>query len=235
MTLIILDANNIPSDNGTKHLRFDWIEAILTLIVGILTLCLTATIANQQKKIESDKIASEKFFRIEFIEKYQRIAIEKDGNLVLKLKIKELDKDALKSLKITNDLSIVPIEGDKPNLSKEFSVKVNHIESKFEYTSEGMDKDWIENPDKVAFCIARIYIEDINLSKFIKGERYRFDIDIVTTDIFNVEVKCELYPWLLVEKKDNKEVSFSINHNFGYYNSVEYIGPATSSCYNKTN
>lgn len=231
VALAILDANNIPSSNGMGYIHFDWIEISLTLVVGILTLYLTATIANQQKKIESDKIASEKFFRIEFIEKYQRIIADNESS-TLKLKIKELDKDALKFLEITNDLTITPIENHKPNYSKNFIAKARRAECEFEYTSKGMDKDWLENPNKEAFCFARIPLQNIDISKFEKGKVYRMEMNIVVTDIFNVEVKCRLYPWLKVEQikteKDKTTVSFSIKHNFGYYDSVKYIGEITT-------
>lgn len=231
VVLIILDANNIPSDNGAKHLRFDWIEAILTLIVGILTLYLTATIANQQKKIESDKIASEKFFRIEFIEKYQRIIIN-DKDSTLKLKIKELDKDALKFLEITDDLFITPIKNHKPIYSKSFSIKTEDTEREFEYTSKGMDKDWPENPNKEAFCFTRIHLKNADTSRFKNNGVYRIKMNIIVTDIFGVEVKCKLCPWFKVlkikEEDGGTTISFSVVHNFGYYNSVKYIGTKLS-------
>lgn len=228
---IILDANNIPSNNGVSYIRFDWVETLLTLSVGILTLRLTVTIANQQKRIESDKIASEKFFRIEFIEKYQRI-INNDKSPILKLKIKELDKDALKSLEIIKPLFITPIENHKPIYPKSFSIKAENAERDFEYTSKGMDKDWPDNPNKEAFCFARIHLQNADISRFEDDRLYRIEMNLIVTDIFGIEVKCKLCPWfkvLEIKEKDGKTtISFSVIHNFGYYESVKYIGTELS-------
>ena len=194
------------------------------MVVGLVTLFFTISVAEAQKKIESDKIASEKFFEVRFIEQYQRIVLEDD--ICLKLKIEELEKDILKSVKIDKDIVVHPIIDGKRKEDGQFLIKIDHDEHTAEHTDEGMDKDWLEN-DK-SFCFVRIGILDSScLDKFEKNCVYRIELQIVAKDMFGVEVKCKLCPWFRVVSKNANDISFSLSHSFGYYDSVKYIGDKT--------
>lgn len=217
----ILDINNVPSKNGSEFVQFDWINTLAVTIVGLLTLYFTLSVAETQKRIEGDRIASEKYFEIHFIEKYQKIIIGDDT--YFRIKIKELDKDLLKSFKLGRDITVTPIIDGKPVDGERFTMIVDHEEHAAEHTDDGMDKDCLENED--AFCFIRVNIKDNNcLDKFEKNGIYRLELQIVARDIFGVEVKCRLCPWFKVVSKDVDDVSFSLNHSFGYYDSVRYIG-----------
>lgn len=84
LLFIIFDCNNIPSALGINYIHFDWFGTLATLLVDLSTLYFTISIAKSQKKIESDKIASEKFFKISFIQEFQRIDLVPVPNLKLK-------------------------------------------------------------------------------------------------------------------------------------------------------
>lgn len=223
--LLILDIFSIPSLLGIQ-LHAEWVSAILDLCVGILTIRLTFSIAQSQSKIESDKIASEKFFKISFIHNYQRIEIS-DTDRDLRLKIREFDNNILSTIKITDDIKITKIKNGTLS-SDQLTLRVRHKEYEMEHTDAGMDKECNENPS--GFCYARFEIlDDLDLAFFEPEKTYRFDFDIVATNIFGVEVKSRLSPWFKVVKKStnpNKAsaIDFSVTHNFGHYDSVRYVG-----------
>ena len=66
--------------------------------------------------------------------------------------------------------------------------------------------------------------DEINLDFFEKGSYYKVDFTIDAIDLFNVRTRCRLSAWFVVTKKNENVIQFKVEHNFGYYDSVEYIG-----------
>lgn len=226
--LLILDIFSVPSLLGIQ-LHAEWVSAILDLCVGILTIHLTFSIAQSQSKIESDKIASEKFFKVSFIHNYQRIEIS-DTYRDLRLKIREFDDNILSTIKITNDVKVTKIKNGvlSSDPADQLTLRIRHKEYEMEHTDAGMDKECNENPS--GFCYARFEIlDDLDLAFFEPEKTYRFDFDIVATNIFGVEVKSHLSPWFKVVKRAKSAVDFSVTHNFGHYDSVRYVGSGKSN------
>ena len=217
IVLSVLDLFNFPSTLGLNTSSIKWLSDILTLSLGLLTLHFTLTIARAQRRIEADKIASEKFFKINFIKDYQRI--ERD---TLKLKIREYDDNILRSIKLEDDIIISQITEDF-KLKEVVTMKVAQECTEIEHTDSGLDKEWNEN--KYGFCYARFaFTTAQNKIEFKKDETYRFDMLIVATNIFGIEVRCKLYPWFKVYKNEKDKIIFEATHNFGNYESVKYIG-----------
>ncbi|MBQ3441454.1 hypothetical protein IJG27_04090 [Candidatus Saccharibacteria bacterium] len=217
IVLSMFDFFNFPSALGIDTSSIKWLSDILTLSLGLLTLHFTLTIAKTQRRIEADKIASEKFFKINFIKDYQRI----DGD-TLKLKIREYDDNILCSIKLEKDIVVHQITEDF-KWKKIATMKVVQECTEIEHTDSGLDKEWIEN--KHGFCYARFaFTNPHSRIKFEKGKTYVFDMSIVATNIFGVEVRCKLYPWFKVYKSEKDEIVFEATHNFGDYESVKYVG-----------
>ena len=215
--MIVLDLFNIPSAIGLNVASVKWLSDILTLSLGLLTLHFTLSIAKTQRRIEADKIASDKFFKINFIKGYQRL--EKN---TLKLKIREYDNNILRDIKVTEDVVISKINADF-KLEELVTMKVEKECTEIEHTDAGLDKEWKENKD--GFYYVRLPFTVLHgKTDFIKGETYRFDLAITATNIFGVKVKCKLHPWFKVYEIEKDRITFEATHNFGNYESVKYVG-----------
>lgn len=220
--LLVLDIFSVPSMFGIQ-LHAEWVSAILDLCVGVLTIRLTFAIAKSQEKIESDKISSEKFFKLSFIRNYQKIE-EKAGKRDLRLKIREFDNNIHNTIRIVSDVKVFILDdGEIVEKVEPLVLDVKHKEYAMEHVDAGADNECSENTN--GFCYARFEIlNDFDFGYFKTGRTYRFDLDIEATNIFGVEVRCRLSPWFKVEKKTGSEIVFSVTHNFGYYDSVKYVG-----------
>ena len=217
IVLCMLDLFNYPSMCGIDISSIKWLSDILTLSLGLLTLLFTITIAKAQRRIEADKIASEKFFKINFIKNYQMI----EGD-TLKLKIREYDDNILRSIKLEDNVIVSYITEDF-KLKKIATMKIMRECTEIEHTDSGLDKEWGEN--KYGFCYARFaFTTTQNKIEFKKDKIYRFDITVSATNIFGIEVKCKLYPWFRVHRNERNKTIFEAIHNFGNYESVKYIG-----------
>ena len=217
VTMVIFDLLNIPSAMGLNIASIEWLSDILTLSLGLLTLHFTLSIARTQRRIEADKIASDKFFKINFIKGYQRL--EKN---TLKLKIREYDNNILRDIKVTENVIVSKIKADF-KLEELATIKIEKDCTEIEHTDAGLDKEWKENKD--GFCYVRLPFAILHgKTDFVKGDTYRFDLAITATNIFGVEVKCKLHPWLKVCEIEKDRVTFEATHNFGNYESVKYVG-----------
>lgn len=217
VAMVIFDLLNIPSVMGLNIASIEWLSDILTLSLSLLTLHFTLSIAKTQRRIEADKIASDKFFKINFIKGYQRL--EKN---TLKLKIREYDNNILRDIKVTENVIVSKIKADF-KLEELATIKIEKDCTEIEHTDAGLDKEWKENKD--GFCYVRLpFVILHGKTDFVKGDTYRFDLAITATNIFGVEVKCKLHPWLKVCEIGKDRVTFEATHNFGNYESVKYVG-----------
>lgn len=183
----------------------------------------TVSIARAQRRIEADKIASDNFFKISFIEKYQKIVKDKDV-VSLKLKIREYDNNIIKAMSVKDDITIHHIKNGRLDEDEESqTLNINHEGSGMSHTDEGFDKEWLNN--KSAFCYIKFLINEPSDLCFLReGEIYRFELNIIAKNIFGVEVKCQLLPWFKIVENKNGKVKMEVKHNFGDYDSVKYVG-----------
>lgn len=223
LTLLFFDIFDIPNQMGLGYIHFDWVSIACSICLGALTLYFTITISLAQRRMEADKISSEKFFKVSFIERFQRIELG-DERRNLKLKIKEFDNNLIKTIKIADDVRITRVGNGKLDLSDRHILKVSHESYEMEHTDAGMDKEWKEN--KEGFCYVRFGIEnDFDLNLLKDGQTYVFELKIIATNIFGVQVECRLSPWFKVHEHPNDiSVAMKATHNFGYYDSVKYVG-----------
>ena len=222
LVLLVLDVFSIPSLLGVQ-LHAEWVSAILDLCVGFLTIRLTYAIAKSQEKTENDKISSDKFFKISFIRDFQAISEDTEGQ-DLWLKIREYENNILSKIKVTNDVKITALKDGRADETIEpIVMRVRRKEYEMEHADSVAGKDGGE--DSSGFCrVAFDIVEPVDLRKFELGRTYRFEFDIVATNIFGVEVKCRLSPWFEVASNDDGLVKFSAVRNLGYYDDVRYIG-----------
>lgn len=220
ITLLILDYFDIPSSFGFRPSNLLWTTQIIELFVGISTLFFTILVAKRQDITATNAIISEKFFKISFISNFQRLDYS-SGAISLKLKIIEPDGDTIKNVRLLDDILIEDVTSGKV---KPGSNQVAHSLKKLidiEHTDPGMDKE--DKNNTAGFCYVRLPIKDKHDDfSFVVNKVYRFNMQLLVTDIFGITVKCILRPWFKYLGEESNTYKFEATHNFGEYISVKY-------------
>ncbi|MBQ6486712.1 hypothetical protein IJI76_03280 [Candidatus Saccharibacteria bacterium] len=219
----MFDYFNFFSHIGLTINNIRWLSDIIDFILGIATISLTLLIAYRQNKIEENRIISDKFFKLIFIREYQRIELC-DGGPTLKLKVYEPKNTIIKNLKIVGDVAVEHISNNG-RVDENFGLEIISLtnnESTGEHTDEKMDRESSNNSSDFEYFRFKINKNNFNQKIFQQNNTYRLTITFIATDIFGVQLKCKLKPWLKYIKDTSNTLEFEVIHNFGEYESVCY-------------
>lgn len=218
IALIILDANDIPSNNGVGYIHFDWIMIVCTCVSALATFILAMISKKQNEKLsdlnEKSLETAKKNNGYSLIHFRETQYIKNSGKL-LKLKLYDTKNIPLKYIQIKQ----IRIESLKEKYRLADSPKIV-IMRKQQKTNLEFTPINPENP--IEFYYANIEV-NFPFEKYNENDFLRIGLDIEIVNALGVSTTYEYYILSQVVEKTVDEIKLYNYYEFNYCKNIRAL------------